>query len=139
MPIRRPTAGARWRSAVLEDIATSPRWTSLAARCVSLPRVTSSHRMRGRAGRQTDAPSPLPSQGYDVRRLATAAPIPESGSSPLLDLRLSPIVIERSSSVRVFGTSPLSPLQSYHFGPRTTRWIPGATVSAEGQAVTLGL
>jgi len=81
----------------------------------------------------------LHSQGYDVRRLATAAPIAESGSSPLLDLRLSPIVIERSSGVRVFGTSPLSPPQSYHFGPRTTRWIPGGTVSADGQAVTLGL
>ena len=81
----------------------------------------------------------LHARGYDVHRLPAAVAIAESDASPLVDSRGSPIIIARSVNVRAFAASPISPPRQYAFGPRITRWVPSATVTADGQAITLGV
>jgi Tol biopolymer transport system component len=80
----------------------------------------------------------LHSQGYDVRRLAPPMAIAET-SSPLLDPRLVPVVVNPSSSVRVFSPSPISAERRYALGDRQTRWLPAGSGSAIGREATLGI
>ena len=78
------------------------------------------------------------SQGYDVRRIASSAAIADTAPL-LLESRITPITIARSTSVHAFSPSLMSPARSYGIGPRTTRWIPGAEITADGQAMTFAL
>jgi Tol biopolymer transport system component len=81
----------------------------------------------------------LHSQGYDVRRLPSPVSIGESAQSPLLNSRLAPATIEPSGSVRAFAPATLPGARAYGIGPRTTRWVPGASLGAGGRAATLAI
>lgn len=81
----------------------------------------------------------LHSRGYDVRRLASPAPLTDLAPSPLLDSRLIPAVIERSTKARAFPPSPISRPVGYGLGPRTTRWFPAASLGTGGREGTLAL
>jgi len=80
----------------------------------------------------------LHSQGYDVRRLVRPAAVAQT-TSPLLDPRLVPVVVNPSSSLRVFSPSPIDWDRRYALGDRQTRWIPAASGSAIGREATLGI
>ena len=80
----------------------------------------------------------LHSQGYDVRRLRRPAPLPDA-ATPLLDSRLAPVALTRSTSVRAFPPSPTSAERRYALGTRTTRWIPAASVATNGRQATFAL
>jgi len=79
----------------------------------------------------------LHSLGYDARRLARPAPLPESRSI-LLDSRLYPVVVMPSTAVRSF--SPTSAVERrYGFGDRTTRWVPAAGATSNGREATFAI
>jgi WD40 repeat protein len=80
----------------------------------------------------------LHSRGYDVRRLVRPTALPNV-PSPLLDSRLTPVVVIPSTSVRAFAPSHASLPHEYGLGDRTTRWLPAASVTPEGREATLGL
>jgi hypothetical protein len=80
----------------------------------------------------------LHSHGYDVRRLTrpvALAPAP----SPLLDVRLSSVLVMPSTSVRAFAPSPTSAPRDYGLGDRTTRWLPAASATSGGREAELAL
>jgi hypothetical protein len=81
----------------------------------------------------------LHSQGYDVRRLPTAAAVAQASPLPLVSSTASPIMIERAPSVRVFAPMPLAAPRSYGLGERVTRWMPAAAATANGRSGTLAL
>lgn len=81
----------------------------------------------------------LYSQGYDVRRLPSPVAIGELAASPLLDPQLAPATIEPSRGLRAFTPAPLPLSRDYGIGPRTTRWLPAASVGAGGRAATFAI
>jgi len=81
----------------------------------------------------------LHSRGYDVRRLVTPSPLTDEKPEPLLDSKLLPVVVKPTAFVRVFSPAKTSPPQSYGWGPRTTRWLPAASIGTTGREATLAL
>jgi hypothetical protein len=81
----------------------------------------------------------LHSRGYDVRRLVTPSPLADEKPTPLLDSKLPPVVVKPTTFVRVFSPAKTSPPESYGWGPRTTRWLPAASIGTTGREATLAL
>ena len=76
----------------------------------------------------------LHSHGYDVRRLAGESSVSTLASSPLVDARLAPVSVERSTAVPGLSARELPPSHRYHVGARVTRWLPLAAFGADGRA-----
>lgn len=80
----------------------------------------------------------LHSQGYDARRLAHPAPLPEA-PSVLLDSRLYPVVVMPSTAVRSFSPTSAVVERGYGLGDRTTRWVPAAGATSDGREATFAI